>query len=493
MPHATTLSFDFSPVRLDYCAALRGLAPPAKEGPFLYAQAGGFDPKDLICMAASNPHGSFFGVLASQEQAEQASKMARTQDVHGVTFVTKSEDLPNGLHYLFCEHAGPSHQESVREDLFALAEKKLAAGGLFAYRYHAYARLEETLRFLLDAHIPDLAPEQEGAFLKDIKALNPSFFEQRPTLLSALDDAIKAGRMAPFVEACSLKEEAGSGTFDAMKGLLPRGFSFVGDADYGANYLFLAATLSAHDALEKCRDRLFYEPIKDFARGTLVRNDVWVKRPVEQTDDLASLFGPFTFGIMGARETIPSQFQSLNGSIGLSSPLFARLIELMCTLPVSIGDFLEHPAGFGFSADDVLSSIQTLVACGIAQPMREHYENKGIAKGKDIPSCLSSFNKHLLWETIKEPTIRLASPVIGSAITLGVREALVLQATARVGIDLSAGALQPELKKMIAANPALAARVTSSSEPTDDIVHAIVTDVLEKDMVRWYAYGLLAA
>jgi hypothetical protein len=142
----------------------------------------------------------------------------------------------------------------------------------------------------------------------------------------------------------------------------------------GANYLEIAAPPEAHEVLIKAKDHLLYEPVKDFALQRLVRNDVWVKLPAEQSADKPTLFGLFTFGITTPREKIPSALPTKGASIDLSSSLFSSLIDLMCVLPMGIGDFLQHPTGKGFDPDDVLAAVQILVAGGIARPMRGRYD-----------------------------------------------------------------------------------------------------------------------
>ena len=67
-----------------------------------------------------------------------------------------------------------------------------------------------------------------------------------------------------------------------------------------------------------------------------------------------------------------------------------------------------------------------------------------------------------------------------------------MQAINRVGMADSAGALLIELER-IANEPALAALIMDAAEPTADMADNIMQDVIERSMVQWYAYGLLAA
>jgi hypothetical protein len=493
MSYASSLLFDLSPVRINYVGALRGLKPLAPSAPFVYAQTGSFDAENLICIAASNPQGQFYGVVANALMQKNSQAIATERKVGNISFVDSLSKLPMKLDYLCTNHSLSKPTESSCVELFSVAETRLAPGGFFCFRYRTYDNLDETLQFLVDEYSPNMSEEQSREFLHDLKALGSGYFVDHPITRTALDKAIEKNMPSLFFDTCSSSDnEIKSGTFETMAGLLPREFSFVGDADFGANYIELAAPADAHTTLDKCRDHLLYEPIKDFVLQRLVRNDVWVKRPVEQTFENPDLFGLFTFGITGLRDRVPTVVPTQAGAIHLTTPLFTRLIDLMTTMPIGIGDFLSHPAGQGMNPDDVVSALNVLVACGILQPMRGRYEGK---KESDYsrPVWSNSFNEYLNTTEISSPTVRLASPIIGSTVTLSAKDALVLQAVNRVGIPYCAGALLVELKRIIQQNPALASQIIDSPDPTDEVIHNIVTNVLTNGMTRWYAYGLLAA
>ncbi|MDD3182856.1 MAG: methyltransferase regulatory domain-containing protein [Alphaproteobacteria bacterium] len=493
MSYISPLSFDLSPTRLNYVGALRGLKPKSPDTAFIYAQTGLFDSETLVCLAASNPQAQFYGVIPNDQLLSYAQKVAKDRMISNISFVNSLDLLPPKLDYLSAEYTQTPPSDAERETLFTTAETKLVPGGYFCFRYRAYENPDQILQFLISEYVPDLSTEQAQEFLEEIKALGSSYFADHPIARTALDKAMESKTPNTFFDACVSKEQdVISGTFETMASLLPRDFSFVGDADFGANYIELAAPAAAHSTLDKCNDHLLYEPIKDFALQRLIRNDVWVKRPVEQTFENSELFGNFTFGITALRDHVPSSVTTQAGTIHLSTPIFTRLIDLMSSMPIGIGDFLHHPAGLGMNPDEVVAAINVLVACDIAQPMRARYE--GQKKGDVMrPVWSNNFNALLNTIEISEPTIRLASSVTGSVVTLTAREALVLQAVNRVGLSLCAGSLQPELERLIIKNPTLATQIMEAAEPTDDVVHKIVVNVLTDSMPRWFAYGLLAA
>lgn len=492
MTSIAPVSVDLSPVRLSYVAALRGIVPTPFDKAFSYAQLGAIDVESFLCLAASNPQGAFYGVLENAEAVAKANQAAPLRMVPNVSFFASANELPQNLNYLCFESTQKQLSALERDTLFSLAQSNLAEGGLFCCRYVAYDNADEPLRFLVSEYAPEFTTEQSLEFLDEIKALGTAYFAAHPISLTALEKAIENKDPKSFFEACRPSETTHSGTLETMSGLLPRGFSFVGDADVGANYLDLAAPPASHAVIEKCRDELLYEPIKDFVLHRLVRNDIWVRLPAKQSLANAELFNAFTFGTTASPDRLPKSVKTQAGVLQFNTPLFMRLIELMGTLPMGIGDFLSHPMGHGMNPDDVVGALHVLVACGLAHPMCGRYGGNLLADAAK-PKWATPFNEYLTDSTISQAQIRVASPIVGAGVTISARDALVLQAVNRVGVSLSAGVLLPELKKLIQSNPSLAAQIMDSAEPTDEVIHNILSQTLTNNIVRWYAYGLLAA
>lgn len=492
MSYASDLSSDLSPIRLSYAAALRHVKPLNPQDGFSYAQVGVFTPLNFMALAASNPQGKFYALISNDTLLKKAQKVATERQVTNATFISSTDELPMNLTYLCYENitTSPSEEESI----FDLAEKHLAPSGLLCYRYHAYNNHDDCLRFLVEEYAPELSDEQALEFLSELKILGTTYFSKNLIAQNALNNAIDAKDPSLFFTTCIPNDDTSiaSGTFEVMKNLLERSFSFAGSADIAANYIQLAAPAETHDTLEKCKGHLLYEIIKDFTIDEPIRSDIWVKQPVTQTDDLAELYGFFTYGIMQPRDRVPQSLSTNGTSIPLTSPLFTRLIDLMCTLPMTIGDFLQHPSGEGMDPDEVIAAVQVLVACGLAKPMRTHYEGK-ISADVEAPKWSNTFNDYLTHLAISEPTVLLASPIVGSPLTIPARDAMVMQALHRVGMRNCAGVLLPEIETLIKNNPALAAQILDAADPSDETIRNILTTTITRSMTSWYAYGLLAA
>jgi len=492
---------DFTPVTLSYVAALRGVRPRQPGEKFAYAEVAGSDPDRLICLAASNPEGRFFGLMARPADKADGERLATARQVSNVTFLEgcledyltragKGDSTIPPLHYLCVDERQAALPASERAALFALAEKLLLPGGLFGYRYRAYDQEDGSLRLLVQAFAPEMDAAQAQEFLQELKKLGPAYFGSHPKEAAKLEQAIASGVPDQFF-ADYEAGEIRSGSLNTLLGLHPRGFSYAGDADIGMNYVERAAPASAHQLIIDCSTSPLYEPIKDFALNRQKRCDIWCRQPAPTTANLSELFGGFVYGITLARADVPKQVKSENGAINLDTPLYTKLVDFMTLMPLSIGDFLAHPEGKAYSPADVVGAVQILVACGLARPMRGHYQSTTQANIAQ-PRLAGSFNQYLDKTTVTGAKIWLASPMAGGAVTVSARDALVMQALNRAGLANSVSALLPELERL-AKDPASAARVMDAGAPSAEMATSMIKDSVSQSIVQWYAYGLLAA
>lgn len=490
-----------SPVSLSYVAALRGVKPRRPGEAFTYAEIYCRDPGMLICLAASNPEGRFYGLVADAALRDNAQAQARIRHVDNVAFLAATPaailaDMKKGaaplpqLHYLHCDESEQKLDPAARTALFDLAQRQMAPGGLFHYVYRAYEGHDGHLRFLVREFAPEMTPAQAEVFLTELTQMGSQYFHRHPGVLAGINAAALKHMPDHFFAAYD-EGEARSATFETIVALRPRGFAYAGDGEIAANYVELSLPPSAQDTVIKCHGNPLYEPIKDYALDRPVRSDIWCRMPARQTASPAERFGGFAYGIIKAREDIPAIYKARGKDIDLTPPLFTKLIELMTLMPVTVGDFLAHPLGKEFKPQDVVEAIQVLVACGLAQPMR------GVQQANDVtsitqPRLVGGFNQYLGEMPVTGSEVWMASPVAGNALLLSPRDALVLQALARAGLANSVSALLPELQRL-AKNPSQAARVMDVTEPTAEMAHHMIEEVVKKSIVQWYAYGVLEA
>ncbi|MDR3450903.1 MAG: methyltransferase regulatory domain-containing protein [Alphaproteobacteria bacterium] len=492
----------FSPISLRYVAALRGVKPRPAGVAFTYAEAACRDPEKLICLAASNPEGRFYGLVASEPLRRDAETLATDRGIFNAVFLTGSPSetlarigngsaLPPMLDFLCCDESAAALPAGEREALFDLAQKRLNPGGLFTTSYRAYDSDDGALHFLIRELAPEMNEDQKQEFLLEIRRLAGPYLDAHPAVAQSLKNAIVKGVAEDFF-VDYVNDDAPSGTFNTMVAMSKRGFAYGGDASVTANYVELSVPVDAQDLVVSCRQHILYEPIKDVALSRTVRNDIWVKNPADISTDAAELFGGFAYGILMPRGEIPASFKAIGKKIDLSSPLYTKLIDLMSLIPIGIGDFLGHASGTGEQASKIIEAIQILVACGIATPMRGLREEASAPWSSVAqPRLVGSFNRYLDKTDLSGTEIWFASQVTGYGLSVPTRDALVMQALNRAGLNNSVSALMPELRRL--AKTADALSIMEADEPTAEIAQALVRDVVGKSLPQWYAYALLEA
>lgn len=481
-----------NPISLSYVAALRGVEPRRPGEAFAYADVTCVDADLLTCIAASNTEGKFFGVVADEEKRANAEQQAKLRGVDNVIFLSglmAVAKLPP-LNYLCCDETEMPLNPTSRKALFDLASTLLQAGGLFHYTYPAYGRADGALRFLVRELGPEMNADQARVFLTELKKLGVQHLAKNPETAKKLEESIAKNLPDEFFSAYD-DGEATSGSFDTMVALNPLGFSYAGDSDIPSNYVELSVPLESQDLIDTLRSNTLYEQIKDFALDRTVRSDIWCRQPVSRTDFIPDLFGGFSYGIPMGRDEVPAEYRAKGKTIDFTTPLFTKLIDLMTLMPISVGDFLSHPDGAEFGPTEVVGAIQILIACGFAQPMRGAREVNDVTNVTQ-PRLVGGFNQYLDKTAVNGSEMWMSSSVLGGAVSLSARDALVMQALGRAGLADSVSALLPELERL-AKNPAEAASVMDAAEPTAEMAHNMITDVVSKSIVQWYAYGLLEA
>jgi hypothetical protein len=490
----------FSPISLRYIAALRGNKPKKTGTAFTYAQAACVDSEKLICLAASNPEGRFFGFVVDEAARRKAEEQAAQRGTFNAVFLvgTPSEilarlnngsSLPPMLDYLCCDESAAPLPATERAALFDLAEKRLNAGGLFTTSYRAYDHEDGALRFLVRELAPEMTADQKQEFVTEIKRMGGTYLAKHADVAAKLNEAIVKGAPQDFF-ALYDGGSATSNTFDTLVAMRSRGMTYAGDAALTSNYVELAVPAEAQNLVVGCRDNFLYEPIKDFTLDRRVRSDIWIKGAAALSRNPAELFGGFAYGIVMPRDQVPTSFAAQGKMIDLSGALYVKLIDLMTTLPIGVGDVLAHPSGADEKPEKILEAIQILVACGIALPMRGQHNiarNNGLAQ----PRLVGSFNRFIDKTPLGDQEVWLASEVLGCGVSIPARDAFVMQALNRAGLSHSVSALMPELRRISGTLAGQA--IIKTAEPTAEIAHELIVEILGKSLPQWYAYALLEA
>lgn len=488
-----------SPTQLSYIAALRGVTPRKSKESFVYVDLNCVDPDYFICLAASNPEGSFIGLNSTLQQSLKNNALAMSSNVDNVKFIgTPAQNLQSAIDtgevtlpradYIHFDSRFVVYSESDKKAIASLVQKHLTPNGLYHYVYNAYQAMDGALGFLLSECSSQFSGTQHAEFLSDLKVLGGKFLKQNPQIAELLQNAIASNDPTQLLSVYKNRPSS-CATLETIITLGQHDMAFVGSGCLPLNYIDLSVPAEAHNLLLTCTENPLYEVIKDYATNTVVRSDIWVRTPVEMSDDNGVLFSQFSFGISHPERSLPTTVRTESGSINLANPVYSGIIKLLSLTPATIGDFLSHPLGKGFSGIEVLQAMQMLVALDIVTCIRGT-EDTAFQASMESPRMAGRYNRAVANSVVEKENVLLASTVLGKPTTLTIRELLVMQALDRAGLSNSVSALMPELERLANDMGPVASLPTNL---TPEQAQSMVRDIVGNSMVHWYAYGLLQA
>ena len=490
----------FSPISLRYIAALRGNKPKKAGIEFSYAEINCTSPETLICLAASNPEGHFYGFMPNENARDSADKLAKDRETTNVIFMkgTPSEILDKVnkgttqlpmLDFLCCDERQNALSTAEHTALFDLAQKQMVPGGLLVSSYRTCDRDDGALRFIIRELAPEMNDAQKREFLTEIQKLGLTYLSHAPKTDETLKKAIANNNPQDFFSLYLDNTPAISQTFNNLVAASSRGLTYAGDATMTMNFVEMAIPYQAQDLIVSCRNSPLYEPIKDFALDRTTRSDIWIKQPSEQSLSPKELFGGFAYGLIVPHHQIPPFYAAMGKSIDLSSPLFIKIIDLMAVMPIGVGDAQIHSSCQNEPPEKILEVFQILVACGYACPMRGFLNEIDSANITSL-RLAGGFNRYIEKKDLDNQDVVFSSQVAGCGLVFPAQDAFVMQAIGRAGFNNSVNALLGELQR-VANTPSALPNIRSA--PTPEVAHKMILDTVEKSLPQWYALAILEA
>jgi hypothetical protein len=214
------------------------------------------------------------------------------------------------------------------------------------------------------------------------------------------------------------------------------GLEFTGSFPVLRNYDEYSITPQFHDYFRNIRDWRAFETRKDFVNMSLLRYDVYRKGARNPKASHVGKFRGMNFGsFLRGREfrfkiEIPG-FPVQN----LESPVFEKLANAMEGASMSLDALLGRPEFDASPPEEIISSLEWLVATGQVAPMARAYSVSDGPSGN--PIRLSRFNRAVLLGDLpnRRTPASLASWTGGGAISLPPRDALALLALNEAGVE----------------------------------------------------------
>ena len=433
-----------SPIHLKYICALNGVDSPAIDQPFDYCEIGCGPGETLLMLAASNPLGRFFGIDLSPSHTETASNLAATGGLSNIEFLTADITLLDpailpdfdfiSLHGLYSWVPEPV-QAAIRVFLAA----KLKPGGIAYVSYNAmpgWGAVSPLQRFFVDQSkrmSGDLI-DQSRQIVGQLEALRnngAAFFRENPSASGILSRLL--GADPRYVAHEYLGAHWQPRYFaDVHDEMTAQGLRYVGEGGIIEN-------LPEHSVMPEFVDSLLAESeprnretLRDFIQNRFFRRDIYVKPAGTADAPVDKLLQDFLFGLVAAPVQVPESVNLSDApSLHFEGAWFERIKQLMAYRVLTLSEILADASLSVCPVDDLLEGIKLLTAGGFFAPFltREVVPPRGPSETIRVVPRLNAIRLQARdWST---PSFTLASPVMGSGVSLNSLEAALLDGLQR--------------------------------------------------------------
>lgn len=428
---------ELSPATLRFVALLAGVQAVDAAHGFNYCELGCGNGRSVVLHAAVEPDGRFFGVDFNPAHIHKARNLARDAGTGNATFLEKSfaelldTDLPE-MDFITMHGVHSWVNAENRAHIVEFIRQRLRPGGLVYVSYNCLPGLAPVLP--LQRLLRSRASASGGALSGRIRdALD--FAEK---LDQAGADYFRANPVAKLRLASIVKEDPGylaheyfnanwvpAYHADVAAELAAAKVSYVGSATLVENFEQFALKPDIAKLLAGMGDRGSIETVKDFARNTVFRRDVFARgAPKANPRELEEKLGRERFCLARPRSLCHLGARVPAADLTLQDEMHAPVLDALARTPMTFDELAAAP--------------------GIAQPNRTQLRQAvfGLAAAGDILNALPAegeaarrkaaarFNARAL----SRPSATsghgntLASPVLGCGMQMGFIDLLMIAA-----------------------------------------------------------------
>jgi len=428
-----------APTAMRYAASLNRVIPPKTADGFRYLELGCGLGRSLTTLAAANPQGEFIGVDINPSHVESIENdiaAGGLTNVQAITsdFATLSEDIGT-FDFLTLHGVFSWVSPEVREQIFTVAKKHLAPGGLLLVSYNAmpgWAHLQP-IRGILRQY----AALREGdttqrirdalnylVFIRDKKA---KYFEDNPGAAAYVDSLLKQDLR--YLAHEYLNEHWTSFYFSEVASMFAAAeMSFVGTLPIHTNFWDLCVRPEFQDLFRTTSNRLVTESHKDFCANTAFRWDIYSKQPKvseniqTRTDHIDGLF----FRTVRDDLKLPHRINLGVVTSTVQGALYETLLSILSHETLTLSQLVEHKQLTQKTPTEVIGAIDAGVAMGLfevsANPVPKTTDTS--QKESFVPSL---FNQSVLKnDLLSGRPVSLASVATGTGHSIGDFDAAIL-------------------------------------------------------------------
>jgi SAM-dependent methyltransferase len=430
---------NMAPVAMRYVAALNRVKPPAASDGFRYLELGCGLGRALTTLAAANPQGEFVGIDVNPDHTAVVEKEITVgQLTNARVLMADFGRLPNDLgqfEFIALHGVFSWVSQDVRDQILAIAQERLAPGGLLLVSYNAmpgwthlqpirgilrqYAALRQgdSLQRIRDAL----------AYLVYIRDKQAKYFIDNPRAAAYVDGLLKQD--IRYLAHEYLNEHWTSFYFSDVAGMFGNaGLAFVGSLPVFTNFWDLCVRPEFQELFRTTTNRLVTESHKDFCANTAFRWDVYAKRPeiMPEVEDRLRDADDFYFQLSRPGITLPYQVNLGVVTSTVQGPVYQVLLDLLSGKSMRLSELAGSKQLSGTPPADLARAVDAGVAMGLFDIASGPTES-GPADPPNKVAIPCAFNRSVLAsDSLGGRPVALASRSTGTGHSLGDFDAAIL-------------------------------------------------------------------
>ena len=440
-----------APTALRYVAMLNRVAPPRVAERFRYLELGCGLGRSLTTLAAANPDGDFIGVDINPEHTREVARDIEAGGLTNARIITSDfahlPDDVNNLDFITLHGVWSWVAPAVRDDILRIAHDRLAPGGLLLVSYNAmpgWAHLQPIrgiLRQYAALRKGDSAQRVSDAvaYLDYMREHKAKYFVDNPGAATYVDTI--RGQDARYLAHEYLNEHWTSFYFAEVAGQFAgAGLTFTGSLPVHTNFWDLCVAPGFQDLFRTTTDRLVTEAHKDFCANTMFRWDLYSKQPrfLPDISDRLREGDDLWYRVSRPGITLPLSVNLGIVTSTVQGQLYETLLGMLSGKGMRLSEIVADPRCRPAGPADIARAVDAGVAMRLfdiaREPMHAAAAAAEPASGRyEIPIA---FNRAILArELFGGRGVPMASPLTGSALTLGDLDAAILSEWIAAGPD----------------------------------------------------------
>ncbi len=408
--------------------------------PFTYCEIGCGTGETTASLAACYPTGSFIGIDLSESHIAHAVTLAEKGELTNIRFIAaditeiETNSLPDfdfiTLHGLYSWVPTPV-QAAIRKFLYS----KLKCGGVAYLSYNAmpgWASVSPLRRFFVDQaqHLqadPIAKAEQIVAMLRDLREKDAPFFRENPAAANILSRLQTAD---PRYVAHEYLSPSWKPRYfaDVYREMTESGLNYVGEGGVVENLVEHSVAPAFVAALKNEPDPCRRETLRDFIQNRFFRRDIYAKpdprrTATPSTDPLKETL----FGFVADPVQMPDTINIVDApAVRLSGAWLERLKKLLGYRVLTLAEILSDAELRSVDERELVEGIKLLSVGGFCIPCatREAEPPRGPSESVRVVPEINQ--ARLVQHDWSKAGLTLASPVLGSGVTLNALETALL-------------------------------------------------------------------